>query len=423
MSRFIGIRHRVKRTAAGEARPTQVAILPDAANGAIGLIDIEDEDSELDFVLGRLPHKMRPVTPGEDLTGFLRRHIKWQTIEKEDGAKIDVPIKVPSAFVGLQAGDTVAMAMGGSGDNLAFALSRQADKVGARVMRIQPFVLKDKRGATGKDDDATLMVNLAKSEPGLFRVVADRDRDLIRVRETFRARQEAMRDRIKCEQRLRQALVGRIYRSEDGLYPEGLIEEQFDEAKASDIILQGMRKFEGRAEKDLFTALDRLPVYTELLSKVRGIGPMISARIIASVPDIRLFPTKPKFRKFCGVCTTQDGRFLRRRTGEVANWSPEIREAFYLAGDQFKFSKDSEWGLKLRENKVRLRQAHPEPVVQDNGKTRYSDGHILKMALWKTRSQFANWLYTEWKKLEGGQGDPVKQDGDEPSATQEETVA
>ena len=58
------------------------------------------------------------------------------------------------------------------------------------------------------------------------------------------------------------------------------------------------------------------------------------------------------------------------------------------------------WGKKLREYKVKLREKHPE-VVEVGGKKRYTDGHIHKMALWRTITKFAEWLYNEWWKLEG----------------------
>ena len=42
---------------------------------------------------------------------------------------------------------SIAMVLGGSGDYLAYALARQAEKVGASVMRIPSFLLKRERGS------------------------------------------------------------------------------------------------------------------------------------------------------------------------------------------------------------------------------------------------------------------------------------
>ena len=51
-----------------------------------------------------------------------------------------------------------------------------------------------------------------------------------------------------------------------------------------------------------------------------------------------------------------------------------------------------------------MRERHPEPVaVMRKGRTvkRYTDGHILKMARWRTLTKFVRWLVKEWLRLEG----------------------
>ena len=106
-----------------------------------------------------------------------------------------------------------------------------------------------------------------------------------------------------------------------------------------------------------------------------------------------------------------DGRFPRRREGELANWSPSARQALYLLADQFNRRPDSVWGEKLLLNKLRMREKHPEPVEvevesRENGKTvkktvkRYTNGHIHKMATWRTLSRFVEWFTREWLKIE-----------------------
>src|SRR3989338_1004737 len=101
--RFIGIQHRVKLSADEELRPTRVAIIE---GDKVQQLELATEQDELDFVLGTL-----------------------------NGAE------------GLHQGDTIAMVLGGSGDYLAYALARQAEKVGASVMRIPSFLLKRERGS------------------------------------------------------------------------------------------------------------------------------------------------------------------------------------------------------------------------------------------------------------------------------------
>lgn len=69
MARFIGIQHRRKQTAAGEARPTMVCIMGGRRPVKLELVD---EQAELDFVTGKLPVKFRLIQPGEDLSSVSR---------------------------------------------------------------------------------------------------------------------------------------------------------------------------------------------------------------------------------------------------------------------------------------------------------------------------------------------------------------
>ena len=77
---------------------------------------------------------------------------------------------------------------------------------------------------------------------------------------------------------------------------------------------------------------------------------------------------------------------------------------------QFNRRPKSVWGAKLLENKRKLRETHPEPIQSENknGKMvkKYSDGHILKMAQWRTVTQFCVWLYREWRKLDAEAMEP-----------------
>lgn len=349
MGRIIGIRHRIKRTAEGGASPTQLCVYTE--NGQKTFLVLKTEDDELDFVKS-----------------------------------------------GWQEGDQVGMMLGGSGDNFAFALARRGRDIGASVFRIPPFVLISQFGKDrDKNDDAERIASLFVQEPELFYQVLERDLQVIWLRERLRARIDAMKARIACEQRLGQHLIGTIFCSPDGYYPEGAIEKQFDELKANDAIYLALVKEEAKRERELIKACEALDLYQQLFAPIEGCGPMIASRIIGAVVDVRRFETKAQFRAFCGV-HVKDGRFPRRRTNEVANWSGDCRQALYLLGDQFNRRPDSEWGQKLRAAKKKYRAAHPE-VITENGKKRYTPAHIHRMATWYTLGKFAEWLFREWWKL------------------------
>lgn len=355
---------------------------------------------------------------------------------------MEVVAQVPEihSCEGLRSGDKVAMIFGGSGDNLAFALARRGQEICATVHRIPPFVFKKINEAAGvvgsqvNEHQAKNLVGCFSEKPDDFYQVGPRDLNLIWLRECLRSRVDAMKARIACEQRLRQHLIGAIFCSSEGKFPEGDIEKQFDNLKANDQIYGAVVAEENKRERELVKACEALDIYTKLFKPVVGLGPMIASRIIGAVIDIRRFETKAKLRAFCGVHLLGDGRFPRRRNNEVANWNGDCRQALYLLGDQFNRRPESVWGTKLIEAKVKYRASHPYPVlVVKNGDKmermyelregqfikhpngtytvdgvtglkgtlRYTNGHIHKMATWYTIGKFVESLFRDWWKLEG----------------------
>jgi len=498
--RIIGIRHRVKQTAEGEAHPTQVAIFTD---GRWLTLNLPDEQAELDFINGRFPVAYRDVKATDDISGYVPRHLKLRELKKTDdrsvypanlvieqGKQHFVVHRVPVAFDGLRPNDTVVIPMGGSGDYLAYAISNIGRKKNIPLYRVPPAVLKDFRADDDKDKDAQRVAELFIQDSAKFYFVRPRDRDLIQVRELFRSREEAMKARIACEQRLHSTFIGRTFCNEEGGFPEGDIEKLFDSVKANDIIFQSLFSEEKLRNTELDKALRKLPVYNQVFAPIQGMGPLIAARIISIIGDIRLFweesegaekrmqelyaiydpierqyfqpikseikdrfkpgdtifdqlvvarehyrargndeatrrlqtaidahkergelrrkawkLSKANFQAFLGVHLVQDEQkenwvFPRKRRGARCNWNPTGRQALFLFGEQVNKMPDSKWGQRYRDNKVRLQEKHPEPVVDENGKKRYTKGHIHNMGRWRTLTQFAGWLFKEWTQLE-----------------------
>ncbi|OGY31269.1 MAG: hypothetical protein A2805_01225 [Candidatus Andersenbacteria bacterium RIFCSPHIGHO2_01_FULL_46_36] len=552
-NRFIGIRHRRKATKEGEARPTTVAI---QTREGVQVYDLETETHELDFLLHRFPVEWRDLASTEEEVvwfhkdnapdGVRRDHCKWRTLKKEE--KVDglnpnhlrrilnskgLPVaqlltKVPTKFDGLEKGDVVGMVLGGSGDRFAAALSRQGEEIGATVWRIPPFALLALRGDVSKDEDHLTLARLVEENQNSFYLLRRRDRAGIRVKEALAIRQDAMKARIGCEQRMLQALVGSIFLTQEGRFPEGVVEDEFDKIKANDAIYQGLLAEEARRDKEMEKAVKTLEIWGAIFDKITGCGPRITAGIIAPIGDIRRFWVEPdpqamqrlyersqdlerqgmleedkvhvagrsagktpfqilqmtrswqqqngkpmevqllteaiachherhllrvkamqkgmgKFKKFCGVHCTAEGKFPRRRAGEVANWNPNVRQALYLLGDQFNRRPGSHWGKELLKWKGILREKHsnvecstcgvpwdqckkqgvaivgPLPtelaelglpadvgVLKGRHSKRYTDGHIHKMAIWRTLSKFVEHLFKVWSRIEKEQSGGIQ---------------
>ncbi len=390
MGRIIGIRHLIKKTKDGKARPTQICVW---ITGGMGVYELDDETAELDWVKGSYPLSYRKAEEGEDLSMFTEHHIK----------RTEKRVMVPDRFDGLKPGDKVVMILGGSGDRMAYAISRRGVDIGARVFRIPPARFTERRASNDKKEDAMNLVKIFSNSPELFYEISPRDRALILTTELYRARIEAMKERIACEQRLFQSLNDRIFLNPDGFYPEGTIEQAFDTCKANDVILKNLAAEEKKREKELVDVLKTIPVYESVFEPIEGMGPLIAARIIVAIGDIRRFSTKGKLKAYCGVHVLPDGSFPRKRSGHVANWNNDARTAFFLCGDQFNRRTESEWGKKLLAYKVQFRAKHSE-VKTDNGKgitvSKYSKGHTLKMAKWRTVTKLCEYIWSKWWELE-----------------------
>lgn len=414
--RIIGIVHRVKFTADGEARPTKVAIA-DWSGKVIAKYDLETETDELDFMLGRYPLAYGEVASDEDISQIDSRHIKWRKAKEGEVAglhpsqvivvekKLQRAVSKPIRFGGLQAGDTVVMSLGGSGDRFAFAINNYGKTKGINVLRIQPADLKDNR-KSDKIEDHLELVRLYCDYPELFYRVTERDEMLIRIKFAFDMRMRAMKDRIACGQRLEQMLIGKIFLSTEGCYPEGTIEDLLIAEQANDLIYQGFVEQEKNRNKELEKLINQLDIYQELFSEITGLGTRICASLLAYIGDIRRFSSSAKFKMYCGVAPNNDGGFIRKKRGQRQSWRPEIRQALFLFADQCNRRPESEWGRRFLEEKARLREKYPEVVVEQRpdpdhpGKLKkvklFTDGHIHNKARWHLLGQFCDDLYGKW---------------------------
>ena len=421
-SRIIGISHRVKQKKDQEPRPTLVAVM-DRGTKSVQNFKLETEQDELDFLNGQCPIKWRDVKPGEDISAIPEHQVVFRDpVEDENvfgrhasqcvfhspvNAKIEpklvkVAKQVPSAWIGLETGDAVAMTLGGSGDYFAYALSRKLEDMHGAVVRIPPFKLKDHRGEGSKDSDPTLLAQVALEHPAEFYETFVRDRGIIRLRIAYRNWMETMKARMGCEQRLGQHAIGIAFCNEEGKFPEGSLEKAAAELKANDPILQALLAEEAKALKELEKAVYDLDVWDKVFEPIPGIGPRIAARIINAIIDIRRFKKASQLVAFLGVHVLKDGKFARRRNNQIANWHPDGRQALYLLADQFnrQAKRDTRWGNYLIKMKVELRKRHPVVETSEGGKKRYTDGHIHKTAIWRTLTRFAEFLHREWWKLE-----------------------
>jgi hypothetical protein len=250
-----------------------------------------------------------------------------------------------------------------------------------------------------------------------FYAIDEPELSRIAIREAYENRREAQLARMGCAQRLLQREIGKVFIG-GNLAREIALEDSFESIRANNPILAALVKEEVEATRLLEKAVKGSRAW-QVFEPIPGVGPAIAGALIASIGDIRRFETYQKLFAFAGlhpltreggkfgkgdVRTSGDAIFPRRRRGQLSNWNQFAKQALFLLGDQFnrQVKKNTYWGWKLRQNKIALRITHPEVVITEQGKKRYTDGHIQKLAVWKTIRQFVRWLHRAWTNLENG---------------------
>lgn len=448
MSRIIAIRHRQKRTADGQARPTQILI--QSESGKKTRYELDNDDDELDFAHRIYPVSWRPLVDGEDISGYADRHIRWRKLKPGEKAEdfdskyvrggdkgFIVAERVPVDFDGLRPDDKVLSILGGSGDLFMAKLTREGVKIGADIFGIRPITLSSMREGRDKSEDLKNLIQIFISFPEEFHCLGPRREELVLVAEAFKARQNAQEQRKACGLRLYQRAKTKIYLSDY----VGSLRDYYFSLQATDAIFFAQVAEEEARDKDLKKAVERLDLWNEIFKGVKGVGPTIAGGLVACIGDINRFRARPDFSgastreerraakrraekksvdrivKFLGVHVRQGGQYVdvppeksfpRLQEGGI-DYNTAGRQVLYQLADQFNRQKPGEfWRDKLDENKRRFRVAHPAPITVKKKDKRgheyeaivYSDGHILKMAKWRTLTQFVRWMAKRWLALE-----------------------
>lgn len=446
--RIIALAHRVKaRIVDGEVKealPTRVMIC-DVGGQVISMHDLEDEGDELLFVRGAYPVKWQDIDPENYTPPSRESDVKWGKVKKGENIpaslikEIDgeqmTPRKIAIAWDGLRSGDTVLMTLGGSGDPLGYAISRQGESDNFKLYRMPPWRLKQLRGEKPSDQKirdtselTTLISAWVNGNQNYFYHCDAADRERISIAAHYSNFKQFQKYRMAAAAQMRQSLIGRVFMALDGLFPEGAIhalltrfasavKELFPKGRKKSgpaEVLEQLQLAEADAKHNLEKAVTSSRVW-KLFESIEGVGPSIGGALIAAIGDIRKFSGPEKLWAFCGLHTLKPdgtkfekgedpsnsiGIMARRRKGQLSNWNPTLKQGLYLLADQFNRRPGSYWGEKLRENKKVLREKHPGVIYTDKNKMRYNDGHLHKMALWKTLRQFTRVMFREWSLLE-----------------------
>ena len=141
------------------------------------------------------------------------------------------------------------------------------------------------------------------------------------------------------------------------------------------------------------------PMY-EWLEGVTGIGPIISASILATV-DIKKARHASSLWKYAGLAVGDDGRADRRKKGEKIQYNPFLKTVCWKIGQSFIKTK-SKYRKIYDTSKVFYKKKFPKEVADTETKrTFYTKAHIHNMAIRRTVKLFMAELWAEWREREG----------------------
>ncbi|NIQ15352.1 MAG: hypothetical protein GTO02_13450 [Candidatus Dadabacteria bacterium] len=208
-------------------------------------------------------------------------------------------------------------------------------------------------------------------------------------------------------------------------------------------LLNDAESFENRIKSLLTKQLPNFPIYKEYLAKITGIGPIISAGLIAYIDDVSKFenisklwqlsgygmnrycpnckaPTyvtveyenrekkKTKAKKLkpfelCPVCDHATVPMIQRRViGYQSNWNDKMKVLCWKIGGSFVKQPAAKSGYRKIYDLVKADELSKHPTKEvKNGKTFFNKGHLDNRAKRKVVKTFLSHLWTRWREMEG----------------------
>lgn len=264
-------------------------------------------------------------------------------------------------------------------ENMPNKMARPFLEIGAKILRCSPNSSADYREKYAypktDDNDAIIIWQLYGDLPNKFRPMKMPPK----LRELYTNYEQVTKQIV--------ATKNRLWHSEDNdnkSYLDGL-------EAAKEVLLKAIQK-----------ELKKFPIYTEFLTKIKGIGPAIAAGLIAEIGDISRFDNISNLYAYFGV-HVQDGACVKRQKGQVSNWNSTGRMLVCeMIPDQFVRHKSPVYNGIYAEEKARQMKLFEEDANKPKAKKRcHSKGHAERRARRKTGKIFLHHLWKKWRELEG----------------------
>jgi len=100
------------------------------------------------------------------------------------------------------------------------------------------------------------------------------------------------------------------------------------------VIANNMLLSEKIIAKEIEREVRQIDVYREYLRYVKGLGAVLSAKLICYIKDIERFATVAKLWRYAGLGVV-DGKAERRRRGQKANYNTRFKALMYVIANSF----------------------------------------------------------------------------------------
>jgi len=152
--------------------------------------------------------------------------------------------------------------------------------------------------------------------------------------------------------------------------------------------LDSFQSLEGELDRDIAELVKEHKFYSQLVS-VKGVGPMLAAKLIALI-DIEKAPTVSALWRYAGYSVGPDGRRERLVKGETRHYNSRLKSTLYLVGCSF-LRSGSPYVRIYQEAKLSYKRRHPD----------WTKAHVHLAALGNMIKLFLAHLWERWRMLEG----------------------
>jgi len=173
-------------------------------------------------------------------------------------------------------------------------------------------------------------------------------------------------------------------------------------------LLENTETLEANYKTNMMKYIEGEPVYKEFLSKIKGLGPVLSANLIKEFGDCSKYDTISKLWSHTGN-SVEGGTAPKKRKGENLKYSPRLRTLTWKVSDcllksnkglyRNVYDTEKQRSLSRKYKKGELFKLYGKPYTEDT--TKLSQGHSHARALRKIRKLFLSHYWAASRELAG----------------------